>query len=131
MGLENNVLAHLMALLRVLCRIADSAAGYARVVEGAPSRVELPLGLVALFWLRQYMPLLKAGSPQQPKNRGLDGLGFVKEAFRGLVAPACHTSALHLRVGMRFEGERAQLLLPSGLHCALQPRTKRSCANWN
>ena len=35
---------------------------------------------------------------------------FVKDAFRGLVAPTCHTSALDLRVGMRFEGERAQLL---------------------
>jgi len=35
------------------------------VVEGAPNWVELPLGLVALFWLRQYMPLLKAGLPQQ------------------------------------------------------------------
>jgi hypothetical protein len=99
-----------LALLRVLCRIADGTAGYARMVEGAPNWVELPLGLVALFWLRQYMPLLKAGLPQQPNNRGLDGLGFVKEAFRGLVAPACNTSALDLRVGMRFEGERAQQL---------------------
>ena len=55
-----------LALLRVLCRIADGTAGYARMVEGAPNWVELPLGLVALFWLRQYMPLLKAGLPQQP-----------------------------------------------------------------
>jgi hypothetical protein len=54
-----------LALLRVLCRIADGTAGYARIVEGAPNWVELPLGLVALFWLRQYMPLLKAGLPQQ------------------------------------------------------------------
>jgi hypothetical protein len=50
----------------VLCRIADGTSGYARVVEAAPNWVELPLGLVALFWLRQYMPLLKAGLPQQP-----------------------------------------------------------------
>jgi len=99
-----------LALLRVLCRIADGTAGYARIVEGAPNWVELPLGLVALFWLRQYIPLLKVGLPQQPNNRGLDGLGFVKDAFRGLVAPTCNTSALDLRVGMRFEGERAQLL---------------------
>jgi len=54
-----------LALLRVLCRIADGTAGYARMVEGAPHWIELPLGLVALFWLRQYMPLLKAGLPQQ------------------------------------------------------------------
>ena len=42
---------------------------------------------------------------------------FVKDAFRGLVAPTCHTSALDLRVGMRFEGERAQLLQGGGLQC--------------
>jgi len=41
-------------------------AGCARVFEGAPNWVELPLGLVvALFWSWQYMPLLKAGLPQQ------------------------------------------------------------------
>ena len=47
-------------------------AGYARVVEGAPSWVELPLGLVALFWLRQYMPLLKAGLPLVGGGAGVE-----------------------------------------------------------
>ena len=47
-------------------------AGCARVVEGAPSWVELPLGLVALFWLRQYMPLLKAGLPLVGGGAGVE-----------------------------------------------------------
>ena len=52
---------------------------------------------------------------------------FVKDAFRGLVAPACHTSALDLRIGMRFEGERAQLLQGGGLQCVYSG--KRLTAN--
>lgn len=70
-----------LALLRVLCRISDGTAGYARVVEGSNNFIELPLGLVALFWLRLYMPLLKSGLPQQPNNVGLEGLSFVKESL--------------------------------------------------
>jgi hypothetical protein len=96
-----------LALLRLLSRIADEKTCYARVVEDAPNQVELPLGPVALFWLRQYMTLLKAGLPQQPNKRELNGLGFVKEAFRCLVAPPCNTSALDLRVGVRLKGARA------------------------
>lgn len=99
-----------LALLRVLCRIADGTAGYARSVNNAPDWIEIPLGLVALFWLRLYLPLLKANLPQQPKNTGLDGLGFVKEGFRGLFGSGRDTSQLDLRVGMRFEGARAQFL---------------------
>ena len=99
-----------LALLRVLCRIADGAAGYARPVNNDLDSIEIPLGLVALFWLRLYLPLLKANLPQQPNNKGLDGLGFVKEALRGLIGSSLDTSPLDLRVGMRFEGERAQLL---------------------
>ena len=99
-----------LALLRVLCRIADGTAGYVRPVENAPDWIEIPLGLVALFWLRLYLPLLKANLPQQPKNMGLDGLGFVKDAFRGLAGSALDISPLDLRVGMRFQGARAQLL---------------------
>ena len=99
-----------LALLRVLCRISDGTAGYARVVEGSNNYIELPLGLVALFWLRLYMPLLKSGLPQQPNNVGLEGLSFVKESLRSLINSSLETSALDLRVGMRFDGARAQLL---------------------
>ena len=71
-----------LALLRALLRIADGAAGFAR--PGAnDDHVELPLGLVALYWIRSFQPLIKADLPQQP--RGNLHLGFVKEGFRGLM----------------------------------------------
>src|SRR5262249_43000794 len=47
-----------LALLRVLCRIADSAAGYSRDVD--EQYVAVPLGLVALYWIRLFKPLLAA-----------------------------------------------------------------------
>ena len=106
-----------LALLRCLCRIADGASGYARnAIDGT---VEVPLGLIALYWIRLYLPLLKADLPQQPRNLGLDGLGFVKDGFRHLAAQATETSHLDLRVGMRFTGSRSE-----ALHTALRDACK-------
>ncbi len=45
-----------LALLRVLCRIADSTAGTAQYQDD--EQVSVPLGLVALYWLRLFKPLL-------------------------------------------------------------------------
>jgi SAM-dependent methyltransferase len=68
-----------LALLRCLARIADASPNVAR---HAGAHVALPLGLIALFWLRMFKPLVAAGLPQRPDAR----LGFVKEAFRALDA---------------------------------------------
>lgn len=93
-----------LALLRVVARIADSAPGMAR--EDADGSVSLPLGLVALFWIRSMKPLVEGDYPQTPTNRAGKGLGFVKDAFRALrgVAP------FDLRAGMRFTGATARAL---------------------
>ena len=96
-----------LALLRTLCRMADSATGLARV-EG--DQVRLPFGLVALYWIRLYKPLLAAGLPQAPGNRSLEGLGFVKAGFRKLMEQGSSVSHLDMRMGMSFEGERARAL---------------------
>lgn len=85
------------ALLRTLCRIADGAAGMARTHDG--DTVALPLGLVALFWLRLYKPLIAAGLPQAPTHQGLSGLGFVKEGYRAIL----DLSPLELHPGRRFD----------------------------
>ena len=66
----------------------------------------LPLGLVALDWLRLYLPLVGAGLPQMPGNAGPDKLGFAKQGFRTLLAGL--VPRLDLRVGARFTGEAAQ-----------------------
>jgi len=93
-----------LGLLRVLARIADGSLGLTRSVSDEV--VAVPLGLVAVFWLRQFKPVLRAGLPQMPGNTGLDGLGFVKDAFRKLN----HISHLDFTVAARFTGGDAMLV---------------------
>ena len=64
------------------------------------------MGLVALTWIRLFMPLLDRGYPQTPSNVGTKGLGFVKQAFLKLQG----LSHLDLRMGMRFQKEQAAAL---------------------
>ncbi len=74
-----------LGLLRTLCRIADGAAGLANDVD--ETHIAVPLGLVALTWLRLYLPLARADLPQSPSNRaGGDKLGFAGPGFRALFA---------------------------------------------
>jgi SAM-dependent methyltransferase len=98
-----------LALLRVLSRIADSSAGYARDTDDG--YVAVPLGLVGLYWIRLFKPLLLNDLPQSPTNRGYDRLGFAKEGFRNLA----DVSHLDLRIGMLFGSERS-----AALHSALR-----------
>ena len=102
-----------LALLRTLVRIADGAGGFAR--PGSDERhVELPLGLVALFWIRAFKPLLASGFPQLPTGNGR--LRFVKESFRALT----RRSPNDFRVGQQFTGEDAGNLvraLRDAAHC--------------
>jgi SAM-dependent methyltransferase len=72
-----------LALLRMIARVADSAAGLAVPVND--ERVRIPLGVVALFWVRTFKPLLGSGFPRTPVNHWLDGLGFVRQGFRQLL----------------------------------------------
>ena len=98
-----------LGLLRVLCRLADGAAGLAR--DGEADHVSLPLGAVALFWLRLYLPLLRHDLPQSVSNRrGGEALGFVKAGTAALLA-ADDLPAPELRIGARFTGARAAALM--------------------
>ena len=99
-----------LGLLRALCRAADGSAGL--VNDQADDFVRVPLGLVALNWLRLYLPLVRDDLPQTPTNRGSSGLGFAKEGFLGLLS---EVSASGLRVGGRFTGSRAK-----SIHAALR-----------
>lgn len=92
-----------IALLRILARIADTAAGAAR---HEPESVVLPMGLVALFWLRMYKPLIEGGLPQMPPNRAGNAPGFVTNNFTALrlVRP------VDLRAGMEFYEDTARHL---------------------
>ncbi|MDE0624725.1 MAG: class I SAM-dependent methyltransferase [Bryobacterales bacterium] len=86
-----------LGLLRSICRIADGSAGLVRLTED--DKLSIPLGLVALTWLRLYKPLLAASFPQNPKNvRGGIHLRFARKDFDRLVA----FSHLDMRVGVRL-----------------------------
>jgi hypothetical protein len=93
-----------LGLLRSLCRAADGQAGLA--ADRDDGTVSLPLGLVALNWLRLYLPLITAGLPQTPRNSGVERLGFAGEGFRALLAGL--VPRLDLRVGARFSDAPAQ-----------------------
>lgn len=64
-----------VALLRTLLRIAEGHPG--AVLEQTRTHVALPMGLVALYWLKLYKPLLDTHGMGQSSNPG-KGLGFVK-----------------------------------------------------
>ena len=106
---DNKSSTYKLALLRTLCRIADGAAGLA--LDNDDDLVAVPLGLVALTWIRLFRPLLSAGLPQSRSNVGLKNLGFVKDAYRRLEA----VPHQDLRVGMMFPDE-----LAAALHQALK-----------
>ncbi|PWS34807.1 methyltransferase type 11 [Falsiroseomonas bella] len=86
-----------LALLRCLARIADASPNVAREAE---ADVELPLGLVALYWLRMFKPLVERDLPQMPVGIGM---AFVKDSFHALrpLAP------FDLRPGAQFGADVA------------------------
>lgn len=89
------------ALLRILTRIADGAPG--AVVRKNADWVDLPLGLVALYWIKGfYRPILTSGLLQQPAGNGSPG--FVDANFQHLQ----QLSPDDLRVGARFTGATAR-----------------------
>jgi hypothetical protein len=64
------------------------------------------MGLVALFWLRMYKPLLENGLPQMPLTRAGTRPGFAKDSFHALrlIHP------VELRVGAVVHGDTARHL---------------------
>lgn len=93
-----------LALLRVVARAADASPGLA--MADGDDGVVLPLGLIALYWIRMFLPLVAADLPQTPISRSGGGLGFVKEPFRRLAG----TAPPELRVGAEFLGDAGQAL---------------------
>lgn len=89
-----------LGLLRAVTRIAEYAPAAATPVPDGRDAVEVPLGLVALNWIRMYLPLVKGGLPQAPGNCGTGGLGFAKDGFETLLA--LNTGSVDLRIGATF-----------------------------
>lgn len=93
-----------LALLRSVARIAEQTPAAAVAATAHEDAVEVPLGLVALVWIRMYLPLVRLGLPQAPRNSGPDGLGFAKAGFRTLLDD--HLDSAELRVGAMFDEDR-------------------------
>ena len=92
-----------LGLLRSVARAADGSQGMAE--HGSDGEVYIPLGLVALNWLRLYHPLINSDLPQSPINRGTKHLGFIKNEIWNVVSGLVPTD---FRVGSRFTGENAK-----------------------
>ncbi len=92
-----------LGLLRSVARVADGSQGMAKY--NSDTGVSIPLGLVALYWLRLYHPLIQSNLPQAPGNKtGSKGLGFIDDHTWQIVSQlACGD----FRVGARFVGEHA------------------------
>lgn len=97
-----------LALIRTLLRIADGHPG--AVIERYDDKVVIPLGLVALYWARQYKPLLD--NEVQQNSASSKGLAFVKED--GWLKLKSLTSA-DFSIGLLYTGEMAQ-----AMHLALR-----------
>ena len=98
---DNKSSTYKLALLRTVARAADASPGLA--VADGDDAIIMPLGLVALYWVRTFLPLVANDLPQTPTSRNGDGLGFVKDGFRRLSGMA----PVELRVGAEFYGDAA------------------------
>ncbi|XDF79684.1 class I SAM-dependent methyltransferase [Aliivibrio fischeri] len=93
-----------LALLRVLLRIADAHSGC--VMDRTDGEVSIPLGLVALYWIKAYKRLIDVGNIQQNSNTK-KGLAFITaDGWEQLT----HLSADDLAIGAVFYNEEAEAL---------------------
>ena len=92
-----------LGLLRAITRIADGLPGM--VLRRTEDYVTVPLGLVGLYWLRLYKPLIQDNQLRQ--TLGNAGCGFAKEPFDALH----HLSTSDLRVGQTFDSTLGRTLL--------------------
>lgn len=100
---DNKASTYKLGLLRTLTRIADGLPGM--VLRREEQWVELPLGLVALYWIKLYQPLILRHRLRQAP--GTLGYGFAKDSFHALADVSPHD----LRVGRTLAPELGRLVL--------------------
>ena len=100
---DDKASSYKLGLLRVLTRIAENAPGI--VSCRTDDYVDVPLGMVGLYWLKQYKPLLLTHKiPQHPNTRL--GYGFAGSDFYKLG----EISNYDLRVGAIFDAKRGAIV---------------------
>ena len=100
---DNKSASYKLGLLRVFTRIAESAPGV--VMRRSDGWVDIPLGIVGLYWLKQYKPLLINHQLRERPESG-QGYGFAKDAFWKLA----QVSPYDLRVGGHLAADRAAIV---------------------
>ncbi|MHA2938028.1 methyltransferase domain-containing protein [Vibrio sp. RC27] len=90
-----------LGLLRVLLRIADAHPGC--VIDSSEGEVSIPLGLVALYWVKAYKRLIDIENIQQNSNTKV-GLAFIKPDGWDIIT---HLLADDLAIGSFFTGDDA------------------------
>jgi SAM-dependent methyltransferase len=106
---DNKAASYKLGLLRVLIRIAEGVPGM--VTRRTDDWVEIPFGLVGLYWLKTYMPLvLQHNLIQSPAadHAAKRGYGWAKENhFYSLQDLSPHD----LRIGAAFDASVATRLI--------------------
>lgn len=106
---DNKSASYKLGLLRVLIRIAEGAPGM--VTHRTDDWVEIPFGLVGLYWIKTYLPLiLKHNLIQSPSadHQSQTGYGWAKKQhFYSLQ----DLSPYDLRVGNTFDAGTASRLI--------------------
>ena len=96
-----------LALLRTLYQVTrtfrDSRNHEQFWVDNGGNEICIPAGLVGLYWVKLYKPLLEEGFPQRPLRFGTQKPSFFKIQFEKLL----DCSQLNLRLGERIEKEIA------------------------
>ncbi len=107
---DDKTATYKLGLLRALIRIAEGAPGM--VTKRTDDVVEIPFGLVGLYWLKLYMPLVLQYKLVQIPGQNLTnqtGLGFAKpEHFYQLKD---RISPFDLRIGSTFDEENSRIVI--------------------
>jgi SAM-dependent methyltransferase len=98
---DDKASSYKLGLLRVLAKIAETQPG--AVTGRNEDWTEIPLGLIAFFWLKQYKPLILTHRLPVGASRGV---GFAKDDFYRLA----DWSDYDLHVGSSFSAERGAVL---------------------
>jgi len=80
-----------MALIRSILRIAEGHPGAVVERESTVDKIALPLGLVAMYWLKLFKPLVDSYKMPQSSDPQ-KGLGFVKDNGWYITLPGTKTA---------------------------------------
>ena len=107
---DDKTATYKLGLLRALIRIAEGVPGM--VTRRTDDIVEIPFGLVGLYWLKLYMPLLLQYKLVQIPRQNLvnqTGLGFAKPQHFFQLND--RISPFDLRIGATFNEDTARIVI--------------------